>query len=229
MTGGCETAWAKGTVPCAFLKQGLPNRLSLFLSSSKRHATFVRHVKHGEVCFREQRNLTESLAWRLTRQASFSNHPKEGRCPSSGLRSLSDNKGERMLSRENSTSASSPSVKISVNYRYNVGDLAMPSVTKRIETALNPSSYAVIAEAADCLGLTIRGFTAMAAYERAVSVLQSAQAVSQRPQAHFSKSDWEIIEKFLDEHPNWIEEHVSKAREATAGLKFREVAPEDLV
>lgn len=105
----------------------------------------------------------------------------------------------------------------------------MPSATKRIETALSTSSYAVVAEAADCLGLTIRGFIAMAAFERAVSVLQSAQAIGRRPQAHFSKSDWEIIEKFLDEHPNWIEEHVSKAREATAGLKFREVAPEDLV
>lgn len=134
-----------------------------------------------------------------------------------------------MLSKENSTSASKFEVKIPVNNRYNMGFLAMPSATKRIETALNASSYAVVAEAAERLGLTIRGFTAMAAYERAVSVIHSAQAIRQRPQAHFSQTDWKIIEKFLDEHPNWIEEHVSKAREATAGLKFREVAPEDLV
>ena len=100
---------------------------------------------------------------------------------------------------------------------------------KRIETALNASSYAVVAEAAECPGWTIRGFTAMAAFERAVSVIQSAQAIDQRPQAHFSKTDWRIVGKFLDEHQDWIEKHVSKAREAATGLKFREVAPEDSV
>lgn len=114
--------------------------------------------------------------------------------------------------------------------RYNLGLFAMSSVTaKRIETALNASSCAVVAEAAECPGLTIRGFTAMAALERTVSVIQSAQAIDQRPQAHFSKTDWEIVGKFLDEHLDWIEKHVAKASEAATGLRFREVAPEDLV
>ena len=69
----------------------------------------------------------------------------------------------------------------------------------------------------------------MAALERTVSVIQSAQAIDQRPQAHFSKTDWEIVGKFLDEHLDWIEKHVAKASEAATGLRFREVAPEDLV
>ena len=105
----------------------------------------------------------------------------------------------------------------------------MATPDKRIETALTPASYAVVAEAAGYLGLSIRGFTAMAAFERAVSVVDSARRMQSNTGAHLSAEDFALVEKFLDEHPGWIEEHIKKAREDTAGIPFRKPSPEELL
>ena len=45
--------------------------------------------------------------------------------------------------------------------------------------------------------------------------------------AKLSQDDLALVERFLDEHPGWIEEHVRRAWEATAGIPFREPAPEE--
>ena len=43
--------------------------------------------------------------------------------------------------------------------------------------------------------------------------------------AELSQEDLALVERFLDEHPGWIEEHVRRAREATAGNPFANPLP----
>ena len=45
--------------------------------------------------------------------------------------------------------------------------------------------------------------------------------------AELSPEDLALVERFLDEHPGWIEEHVRRAREAAAGIPFREPSPDE--
>ncbi len=116
--------------------------------------------------------------------------------------------------------------KIPVDNRYFVG-FNMPTADRRIETALSPTSYAVVAEAAQHLGLSIRGFTAMAAYERALSVVETSRRVQAQPKGDLSSEDLAMIEKFLDDHPGWADKHVKSAHAHTAGMKLRRLSPKE--
>ena len=88
---------------------------------------------------------------------------------------------------------------------------------KRIAVAPDPADWESAAEAAPLLESHVP--------DPARTVPGERSATSRA--AELSQEDLALVERFLDEHPGWIEEHVRRAREATAGIPFREPAPEE--
>ncbi len=92
----------------------------------------------------------------------------------------------------------------------------MPTFEKTLEIVLNPTAYAHVAKAAERLGLSIREFAAIAVHERALAVLEATERNEPQPSLELSADDRVFVDKFLNEHPEWIEPTVEKAHANTA-------------
>lgn len=92
----------------------------------------------------------------------------------------------------------------------------MPTFEKTLEIALSPTAYAVVAKAAECLGLSIREFAAMAIHERTLAVLEAAERNDPQQPLELSTENRAFVERLLNEHPEWVEPNVEKAHTNTA-------------
>ena len=91
----------------------------------------------------------------------------------------------------------------------------MSADKKRIAAAPDPADRESAAEAAPLLESHVPDPA------RAIPGEKSAASRA----AELSQEDLALVERFLDEHPGWIEEHVRRAREATAGNPFANPLP----
>ena len=96
---------------------------------------------------------------------------------------------------------------------------------KRITITPDPADCERVVKTAPLSESSVEEFAARSVPDRARTVLREKSATAGA--AELSQEDLALVERFLDEHPGWIEEHVRRAREDTADIPFREPSPDE--